>query len=302
MAEQLVKLFGKEIQKNLFPDNAFYKNSRLDGGINVNAKTVQVPQSGSIPTVVTNPTSFPLAIGSRVDDVKEYDVDLFATNPIHIQDVNMMVINYDKRSDVLSDHTLVLNTTIADKMAHVWAPDGTDAAKIIKTTGQSRPSSVAGGTAKKAVNYNDVVALGAAMDSEDIPEDGRYLLVDAQMYSDLLKINEFISFDYKAKAVSTGAVGTILGFTVYKRSRALFYDGSFLLKAFPNVPAATDRSGILAWHQSFVRRAEGNVKIYADTDKPDYLGSIYNAAVRGGGMIGRTDEKGVFALVQETFA
>jgi hypothetical protein len=33
MAEQLVKLFSKEIQSNLFPKNEFYKRSRLDAGI-----------------------------------------------------------------------------------------------------------------------------------------------------------------------------------------------------------------------------------------------------------------------------
>ena len=137
---------------------------------------------------------------------------------------------------------------------------------------------------------------------EDVPSDGRFLLADAQMYSDLLKINEFISFDYKEKAVSTGAIGTILGFTVYKRSRAVLYDDTFGVKTYDAVSATTDRGAILAWHKSFVRHAEGNVKIYADTDKPEYLGSVYNAAVRTGGMIGRTDEKGVFALVQETFA
>ena len=302
MAEQLVKLFGRDIQKNLFPDNAFYKNSRLDGGINVNAKTVQVPQSGSEPSILTNPSSFPLAITQRTDDTKEYSVDLLATQPIHIEDVNLMVINYDKRQDVLSDHTMALNTAVAGRMAYAWAPDGSNAAKILKTTGGTRPSSVSGGAAKKAVTYDDIVALGAAMDLENVPEDGRYLLADAQMYSDLLKINEFISFDYKEKAVSTGAIGTILGFTVYKRSTAVFYDDTFNIKAYGDAPATTDRGGILAWHKSFVRRAEGSVKIYADTDKPEYLGSVYNAAVRTGGMIGRTDEKGVFALVQETFA
>ena len=301
MAEQLVKLFSREIQKNLFPDNAFYKQSRVDGGIPIKAKTVEVPQSGSEPTILTNPSTFPLTITQRTDDTKTYTVDLLATQPIHIEDENLMVINYDKRQDILSDHVLALNTSIADRLAYSWAPDGSNAAKVLKTTGGSRPSSRAGGDPKKAVKYDDIVALGAAMDEEDVPADGRYLLADAQMYSDLLKIKEFISFDFKDKAVSSGAIGTILGFTVYKRSRAVFYDDAFDVKAYDDAAAATDRGAILCWHRSFVRRAEGNAKVYADSDKPEYLGSIYNAAVRTGGMIGRTDEKGVFVLVQDTF-
>jgi hypothetical protein len=38
--------------------------------------------------------------------------------------------------------------------------------------------------------------------------------------------------------------------------------------------------------------------MYADMDNPLYLGSIFNASVRAGAMIGRTDSKGVYALVQ----
>jgi len=299
MAEQLIKLFGRDIQKNLFPDNAFYKQSRVDGGINVKARTVQVPQSGSEPTILVNPNVFPLAITQRDDDVKEYNVDLLATQPIHIEDENLMVINYDKRQDILSDHSLALNSAIAERLAFAWSPTGAVAAKVLRTTGGTRPAMVSGGAAKKAVAYDDIVALGAAMDVEDVPEDGRFLLVNAQMYSDLLKINEFISFDYKEKAVAKGSVGTILGFTVYKRSKAIVYNDTFNLVSHSATPAQTDRGAILAWHKSFVRRAEGTVKIYADTDKPEFLGSIYNAAVRTGGMIGRTDEKGVFALAQD---
>ena len=300
MAEQLVKIFGKEIQKNLFPDNSFYKNSRLDGGVNVKAKTIQVPQSGSAPTVLVNPSSFPLTIAQRTDDTIEYSVDLFATAPIHIEDVNLMVINYDKRKDVLEDHVNTLNTAIANKMAYTWAAgllvaDG----NVLKTTGAARPSTY-GGVDVKKVTYNDIVALSTKMDEDEIPEDGRFLLVPSQMYADLLGINEFISVDYKDKAVAKGSVGTILGFTIYKRSKAVKFNATFVLKAYTDANATTDRDGILAWQKSFVRRAEGTVKVYSEIDKPTYLGSIYNAAVRSGGVAGRSDNKGVYSLAQET--
>ena len=299
MAEQLVKLFSKDIQSNLFPDNAFYKQSKLDGGIDVNAQTVQIPQSGAAPTVQVNPSSFPLTAAQRVDNVKEYDVDLFATTPIHIRDVNEAVINYSKRADVLRDHISTLNTTIGDNMANAWGNTVTD--NILKTTGAARPASVSGGADKRAITYNDIVSVDELMDIQDIPMEGRNLLVSARMYSDLLKIDEFISIDYaNSKAAVNGAVGTILGFNVFKRSRTLFYDDTFGKKPFQSAGAATDRDAAIFWHPSFVRRAEGNVDVYSDIKNPLYLGSIFNAAVRNGGMIGRTDEKGVVTLVQET--
>lgn len=296
MAQQLVKLFGREIQENLFPMNDFYKRSRLDGGIELKAGIVQVPQAGAVPGVQVNPSTFPLTVGKRTDDIKEYNVDLIATDPIHIQDVEEITTNYDKRSDVLKDHTRQLNTTVADIMAYAWAKAVTTATML--TTGSARPSSRAGGADKKAVTYKDILGLQSAMDKDDIPAEGRYLLASAEMYSDLLDVDQFISFDYKEKAVSNGAIGTILGFTVYKRSRTVFYDDAGALKAYGDAAAATDKDSILAWHEDFVRRAEGNVKVYSDVDKPTYLGSIYNAAVRSGGTFGRKDGKGVYTLVQ----
>ena len=240
-----------------------------------------------------------MTVAQRIDDVKQYPVNLFATTPIHIEDVNLMVINYDKRADVLSDHTMALNTRIADNIAYAWGP--TVATQQIQTTGSARPASVTGGADKKAVTYADILALGELFDSQDIPEEGRYILASAQMYKDLKAITEFISVDFaNVKPSVSGQIGEINGFKVFKRSRTLLYDDAFAKKALGDASAITDRDALLAWHSSFVRRAEGNVKVYADTDKPEYLGSIYNAAVRNGGMIGRLDQKGVAVLIQAT--
>ena len=85
---------------------------------------------------------------------------------------------------------------------------------------------------------------------------------------------------------------------VFKRSKSTYFDVSNVKKAVGAAGAATDNLGILAWADNCVRRAEGNVKMYADMDNPLYLGSIFNASVRAGAMIGRTDSKGVYALVQ----
>jgi N4-gp56 family major capsid protein len=300
MAEQLKRLFGKELQKNLFPSNEFYKNSRLDGGIEPDVKTVQIPQSGTAPTVVVNPASFPLAIGQRTDDTKEYDVEVFATLPIHIEDANEMVLNYSKRQDVVEDHAATLNTSIADYIATAWTP--TVAGNISRTSGANRAATAAGTTGfRKAVTLDDLIALQEKFDRMDVPSMGRFLLVSAGMYADLLKINQFISFDYgNKKPLVDGAVGDILGMQVFKRSRTALFDASGVKNAYGDATLATDCESILAWHSSFVRRAEGNIKMYSDIDNPAYLGSIYNAMVRSGGTAGRNDQKGVLSLVQET--
>ena len=129
MAEQILKVFSKDLQKNLFPANEFYKQSKLDSA---NGGSVEVPQSGSKPAVAMD-ASVPLTPTNRVDDVLTYSVHKFNTDPIYVEDANEAVINYPKRMDIMGDHIAALNTTIAEYIGTSWCPaDGTNS---LKTTG-----------------------------------------------------------------------------------------------------------------------------------------------------------------------
>lgn len=299
MAEQVIKLFSKELQENLFPSNEFYKQSKVDGGIGAKFGSVEVPQAGAVPGIVKNPSSFPLTPSQRVDDVKTYTVDNFATDAIHIEDVNEIVTNYSKRTDILKDHARELNTRIADEMGVAWAP--TLAAQKSFTTGTADGTALAPGATgtRNALTREDLSNLAIKFDIDDVAAGARNILVDARLYAQLLKIDSFINFDYtNRKPVVDGQIGEIFGMKVFKRSKSVYFDAANAKKAVGAATATTDNLSILAWADNYVRRAEGAVKVYADIDSPLYLGSIFNAAVRAGGTAGRTDEKGVYALIQ----
>lgn len=299
MAEQITKLFSKEIQKNLFPTNEFYKQSKLDANVSVSTGVVQIPQAGAEPTVIVNPGTFPLTAAQRTDDVKEYNVDAFATSPIHITDVNEAITNYNKRQDIIQDHVLALNTRIADQMAFVFAPTLAD--QKIVTTGAAGTSLAPGATgSRKKVTREDLAKLSIMFDKDDVGMEQRNILVPAELYEELLNIDSFINFDYtNRKPVVDGQIGEIFGMKVFKRSRSTVFDASNAKKAVGAATAISDNLAILAWSNSYVRRAEGTVKLYSKIDDPLYLGSVFNAQVRAGGTAGRSDEKGVYALIQE---
>lgn len=298
MAEQITKLFSKDIQENLFPKNEFYKRSKLDANVSADWGVVQVPQAGATPSVIVNPSTFPLTVAQRTDDVKEYTVNAFATSPIHITDVNEAVTNYSKRMDIIKDHVKALNTRIGDEMAYVWAV--TVAANKLFTTGAAIPAAAPSATGnRKALTRDDLAALSVMFDKDDVASDERNMLISAAQYEELLKIDSFINFDYMTnKPQVDGQIGEIFGMKVFKRSRNTIYDASNDAKAVGDAAAATDNLSILAWSDSYVRRAEGTVKLYSDIDNPVYLGSIFNAQVRAGGTSSRTDEKGVYQLIQ----
>ena len=298
MAEQITKLFSKEIQENLFPVNEFYKQSKLDANVSAQFGIVQVPQAGATPTVVKNPSSFPLSVSQRTDDVLEYNVDAFATNPIHIEDVNEAMTNYSKRQDIIKDHVNALNTRIADEMAFIWAV--TAASNKIFTTGANVAAAAPGATGnRKGLTRADLAKLSVMFDKDDCLADERNILISAAQYEELLNIDSFINFDFvNRKPVIDGQIGEIFGMKVFKRSRNTVFNNSNVKKAVGASTAATDKLSILAWSDSYVRRAEGAVKLYADIENPLYLGSIFNGLVRAGGTAGRSDEKGVYSLIQ----
>jgi hypothetical protein len=301
-AEVIRILFSQLIESNLFPENEFYKQSRLDAGFNPNAASVEIPQAGSVPTISKNPSSFPLAVGARTDDKKTYVIDQYATLPIQLQDLNQLVTSYDKRADIMRDHLLALNTRLAEEILFGWAP--TAGTQILRTTGSARAAGAPGATGnRKAIVYADIVAVHKKFNSQDIPQSGRMMVVSANLYADLLAIDNFITFDKigSGQALVTGAVGMLLGFNVFLRSSTTIYDnaGTPQPKAVGAATAVTDNESIIAWHPFFVRRAEGSPITYVNPGQAEYLGTILNASVRAGGTSARTDEFGVVALVED---
>ena len=298
MAEQITKLFSKEIQENLFPKNEFYKRSRLDANVSADWGVVQVPQAGAVPGITKNASSFPLTAAQRTDDVKEYNVDAYNTDPILITDVNEAITNYNKRQDIIKDHTKALNTRVADEMAYLWAVTQTSQKFFTSGANVAAAAPSATGTRKGATRA-DFAKLAVAFDKDDVQSDERNVLISASQYEELLNIDSFINFDYmNNKPAVDGQIGEIFGMKVFKRSRNTIFDASNDKKAVGAAGATTDNLSILAWSDSYVRRAEGTIKLFAEIDSPLYLGSIFNGLVRAGGTIGRTDEKGVYSLIQ----
>lgn len=298
MAEQITKLFSKDIQKNLFPVNEFYKQSKLDANVSADYGTVQIPQAGATPSVIKNPSSFPLSVSQRTDDVKEYTVNAFATEPIHIYDVNEAVTNYSKRMDIIQDHVDSLNTTIADEMAYDWGV--TLGTNKIFTTGAAGSVLAPGATGTRlGLTRADLSKLSTMFDRDDVKAGDKNILISADQYEELLNIDSFINFDYvNRKPTVDGQIGEIFGMKVFKRSRNTVFNGSNNKKAVGAATDAADNLSILGWSSKYVRRAEGSIKLFSDIDNPQYLGSIFNGLVRAGGTAGRNDEKGVYSLIQ----
>jgi hypothetical protein len=311
MAEINVIKFSSDLQKQLFPENSFYKKSKVDSDIAIDATAVHLPIAGDVGEAHSGaPVSLPLQVQLKSDESKSYNVGLLYTDPVMITRESEIVTNYGKWNETIMQLAGSLNTKAADVIANIWGP--TAAARFVKTTGGNRTTSLVGATGtRKRIILADMVGVLTALRKQNLNiPGGFYGLITPDQHEDLLLIAEFVNYDKTGNTtkLEKGYIGNILGIEIMVRwnetlgSIGLHYtNASTPVKKDNGVVAVTDCAAALFWHEAFVRHAEGNAHTSIDRDKPEYLGgSIMSSTVRFGGMINRTDEKGVVALVEAT--
>ena len=288
----------------MFPKNDFVKESKLDAGIAIDAESIDIPQEALDIETGKNPDKYPLEVQSGHNKKKTYKANLYYTKPFHIPNHEADILSYDKRSSLLASKSNTLRTDFAGDCAYEWSPTLKD--NIIRTTGKPIQTKLTGASGKrKALTLHDFIEADRILTNMDFPDDRRVVLLSGNMYAELLTagLEGFIGVEkLSSDLIKQGVVGMILGFKIYKRSKAALYTNAALpeKQLLSTAPTAATNEAALFWHPEFVRRGEGNVKVYSEFDKPSYLGSIANAAFRGGATIGTLDQKGVVALVQNS--
>lgn len=299
------EVWVKDIQNTLNMDAAFLSYS-TDHSQYVAFGTVHLPQSGSNPTIVVNPAVFPLSISSRTDTDRTYSLNQYALEPTIINNLDALQVSYDKRQSVIGQQLSTLVDRIGTQVAYSWAATG--ASNIVETTGTAGTSLPPGGTGtRKAVALVDIANLAKKLDKDNVPRNGRKLLMQADMFWELFTISDVIRASYngfQVNALATGVVAQLFGFDIMIRPTvAIFAKTATVPTAVGAATAVDDRLACIAWHPSTVSRALGSITPMYDSGdngngKPEYLGSVFNMEVMLGSAILRDDMKGVASLVQ----
>ena len=293
----------KEIWENSIVEELFADNSFMSKAFNANdyvnqGKIVHIPQAGAASKVVKNRTELPAEVKKRTDSDLTYTLGEFTTDPIYIPHAETVELSYDKRNSVLAQDKLALFDAVAKDFIFSWSPSNSH---TIATTGAAHdglPHATATGT-RKALTRQDIANLMFRFNRDNVPQEGRYLLLDAAMYSELL--NDLTAAEAQAfhavADVKNGILGKFESFNIMMRSEAGLYTSSGP-KQWSASAAAGDLGAALAWHEQSVVRALGEVKAFEHEGDPTYYGDIYSFLIRCGGRIRRSDNKGVWAIVQ----
>lgn len=316
MAANLLKqLFITDLAKLLFASNAFYMSAKDDSAFVDNDK-VNLPQSGTAPSVVKNRSSFPASASQRTDSATQYALDEFSSNPTHLQHSEELVVNYAKRASIVEDHAKAINEAIAESFMYNWARGGDSEnswnakPEMVRTSGSTARDAFVkqiGGTpvtgTRKRIVKADLQKVNTILNRQNVPVSGRFGLITADMLEDFFLIDEFANSDYnnrKPYAEGQPETFTFMGVTWYVRSDANVFTNAAtpVLKAKDANTAATDNNGALIWHRDFVRKAKGGVKFFLDQDDPQMYGDVMSSLVRAGSIGARQDGKGIVNLVE----
>ncbi len=300
------EIWQDHIAGNLFKNNEFLLAS-VDASQHVmQGKVVHIPQAGAPPTVVKNRTSLPATIVQRTDSDVTYTLDNFSTDPILIPNAELYELSYSKRESVLSEHEISVREAIANSVLELWAPSGMTGT-VIRTTGAATAAHMeaATGNRKKFV-VNDLKQAQLRMNKQNVPMEGRYALISADMFQQLtddMSATQYRDFS-AAYDVKDGVLGRLFGFNILMRSAVLKYDDDVLPVMIPGGadPDVSDNDGVLCWQMSAVERAVGQISFFENMGDPTYYGDVYSVSIRMGGRKRRADAKGIVAIVQAAAA
>ena len=274
----------KTLQENFFPDDSFVAKSEDDSQY-VENKTVHVPNAGKPSGVKVNRSTLPAQVHERTDNELTYNIDELTTDPIRISHADSVELSYEKRSSILKNDKAELQRVASELILHSWAKSA-DAAHPILTDGGERDAHTENGTGKRK--------------KQDIAKTGRYLILDTDMYGDLLdSLTEAGRFAFLASAdVAKGTVGRLYGIDIFSRSGVLRMKSNGEIITDPTGGEATEVAAGFAWQSGCVSHAFGEAKMFSSMDDPTYYSDIYSFLLRVGGSHRRYDKKGIFLVAE----
>lgn len=142
---------------------------------------IHIPTSSFRPDVLINNSAYPIALQSYTDDEVIIQLDKYQTKPTTLSDDQIIGASYNRIDNATRSHVEAILIKKYSKAIHALAPAGHTAnTPVLLSTGT--PDS----TGRNRMIYDDLVALKDAFDKQEIPADGRRLVLSTDHYNDML--------------------------------------------------------------------------------------------------------------------
>jgi hypothetical protein len=302
---QFNEIFSKYVTEKLFEQNAFLTHMKNVSEY-ANGKTVHIPQYIFTGSVAVDGSNFTGSTGFDVDRPIEQDLtfvlnEYHFSQPLLVTDFDEAMTSYAKMNVAVGDATNVLTDYISKKILNKLCVD-VDASKVVPTSGSAGVNNSPLKTAnRKKLSYMDILAIGQKMDEDNVPENGRYLMLDSVMYQELLTDTQIINAqNFGESTLPTGVVRTVAGINIMKKNSISTATSSGTVRLLGVSSQTLDNRLAFAWHEDAVVTADSGVKTYQVTGDPFKRGNIFNASYYMGAVNPRkgADDAGTYLIVQ----
>lgn len=304
MAQISPKVFSKDLQAVMFPDNAFYTKAIKDTPAE-NATSVDIPQSAAIVRAKDGTPVYPLQFKQTEDGIKNYTLEQLYVDPYLVEREEEIVLSYDKAKSIIDQQGMAIVTLAANKCAYNWAPT---AATLSTTGATARATTLVGSTGtRKPIAKADILAVKKAFAKQNISTVGLIGVLTPDQHDDMLQIAEFVDYDKTGNEtkLKEGVIGRMLGIDFMVRwdegygSIGLQYNKAHAAKVANGTEAADNCAAALFFHPQHVRFAFAYPETIINRKPAGYLGAtIIESVVRFGASANRNDGKGVVSLAE----
>lgn len=221
----------------------------------VGKNVINLTDIGADPDVLIDNTDYPIPLQDIDDDNIPVSLRKFQTKVTRVTDDEIYALPYDKEGSLLRRHTDAIRRDFQKISLHAFAPDE-DKVKtpVVKTTGDDN------GFGFKRLKSADIIELKRRLDKQEVPLEGRILVLSSQHISDLLL--EDTTFRERYQRTATGQiVDRYYGFEIHEDVWNPVYDATFKKVAYGGT-SATEREASVCLHVGRAFKAMGTLKAY----------------------------------------
>lgn len=287
-----VEMWQPLVKEALFKSNRFLTTFKNTDEYVVGGSVVHIPQSGGPSNAVKNRSTLPANVVKRTDTDIVYPLDEYTTDPRLVTNIDQVELSYDKMASIIREDTQVIMELAGDNILYDAAKN-CPAGNKIATTGAAAAATASGATGnRKIITEADLRAAKKLLNKQNVPQEGRYLLIDSDMLDQMMSDNNLRYAFQQTVNLKEGTLPRLFGFQIIERSSVLVVDNSQAIKAPGAASATSDAAAALFYQSDMLERALGDIKVFENMQDPTYYGDIISFLVRAGSRANRADGKG----------
>lgn len=257
---------GEMIKKLRNGDQATFLDGLPDYSQYAENDVIHMIDVGGDPDVLINNTTYPIAIQEITDTDAVFGLDKFQTKATPVTDDELYASSYDKMASLKERHAVKITESKFAKAIHALAPQTNVDKKtpVLKTTGAIEGGAASG---RRMLQPSDIVRLKKEFDDQQIPIQGRRLVLCSDHVNDLLLTDQKFKDQYYN--YTTGKIANMYGFEVYEYCANPTYKSTGAKVAFGAAIGNNEYQASVAFYKDRVFKATGSTTMYYSEAKTD---------------------------------